>query len=168
MFFKNFQKQKKLRISAGRKIIIWQKVLRGYLSKWKIIYHQQTNSVDEETKTFFMNNLDICILESPPSSTKISLLYLWQKNEGDVDIASPPLRNPIKKHNHFFTVPIGIRPELQRTAVEIIIWGVRNMRPFNYSVLTLLLYSSMWVLNVRWTHHQPLSLFVYINAIRIN
>ena len=47
-----------------------------------------------------------------------------------MDIASPPPRNPIKKHNHFFTVPIGIRPELQRTAVEIIIWGVRNMRPF--------------------------------------
>ncbi|XP_076821667.1 myoferlin-like isoform X3 [Clavelina lepadiformis] len=39
-----------------------------------------------------------------------------------------PLPPPRRKDVHM--VPYGIRPVLQRTAIEFLIWGVRNMQPF--------------------------------------
>ena len=45
-----------------------------------------------------------------------------------------------------YMVPFGIRPVLQRTAIEILIWGVRNMQRFqqlavnNPSVLIEVIY----------------------------
>lgn len=60
----------------------------------------------------------------------LSYCSILKKNDDDVIIPPPPPRNPIKKYKDLFTIPIGIRPVLQRTALEIIIWGVRNMNPF--------------------------------------
>ena len=39
-----------------------------------------------------------------------------------------PLPPPRRKDLHM--VPYGIRPVLQRTALEFLIWGVRNMQQF--------------------------------------
>ncbi|XP_043245484.1 myoferlin-like isoform X4 [Amphibalanus amphitrite] len=41
-----------------------------------------------------------------------------------------PFLPPTKKGGTLYYVPSGIRPVLQRTAVEILCWGVRNMKSF--------------------------------------
>ena len=56
-----------------------------------------------------------------------------------------PLPPPRRKDLHM--VPYPIRPELQKTALEFLIWGVRNMQPFQLlavetpSVLVQVMYS---------------------------
>ncbi|XP_078489340.1 myoferlin [Ciona intestinalis] len=42
-----------------------------------------------------------------------------------------PLPPPLKPNTDIPMVPCGIRPVLQRTAVEILVWGVREMKSFN-------------------------------------
>jgi hypothetical protein len=37
------------------------------------------------------------------------------------------------KCNSIYRLPTGIRPELQRTMIEILSWGVRNMKTFQLS-----------------------------------
>uniref|UniRef100_H2Z7I1 C2 domain-containing protein n=1 Tax=Ciona savignyi TaxID=51511 RepID=H2Z7I1_CIOSA len=41
-----------------------------------------------------------------------------------------PLPPPLKPGVNLPMVPFGIRPVLQRTAIEFLIWGVRTMKPF--------------------------------------
>ncbi|XP_077973068.1 myoferlin-like isoform X2 [Styela clava] len=37
---------------------------------------------------------------------------------------------PPPRQMNIYRIPIGIKPELQRTAIELMIWGVRNMKAF--------------------------------------
>ncbi|XP_023242600.1 myoferlin-like isoform X2 [Centruroides sculpturatus] len=47
------------------------------------------------------------------------------------DVGDLPFMPP--KRGDFYIVPTGIRPVLQRTAIEILCWGVRNMKTFEFT-----------------------------------
>nr|XP_026691852.1 myoferlin isoform X2 [Ciona intestinalis] len=55
-----------------------------------------------------------------------SLLSAFEKQD-DREMPLPP---PLKPNTDIPMVPCGIRPVLQRTAVEILVWGVREMKSF--------------------------------------
>jgi hypothetical protein len=40
------------------------------------------------------------------------------------------------KRGNLFLVPNGIRPVMQRTAIEVLCWGVRNMQKFQLASVT--------------------------------
>uniref|UniRef100_H2ZHS9 C2 domain-containing protein n=1 Tax=Ciona savignyi TaxID=51511 RepID=H2ZHS9_CIOSA len=53
-------------------------------------------------------------------------MILVNKND-KIEMPLPP---PLKPGVNLPMVPFGIRPVLQRTAIEFLIWGVRTMKPF--------------------------------------
>ncbi|XP_072122859.1 myoferlin-like isoform X4 [Mobula birostris] len=53
-------------------------------------------------------------------------LFLKQKKE-DQDL--PP--QPPRKDSKTYMVPLGIRPQLQMTMIEILTWGLRNLKNYN-------------------------------------
>lgn len=55
-------------------------------------------------------------------------LFLIEENSPSKNL--PPLPPKI---GSIFRVPSGIRPELQRTVIEVLAWGVRNMKNFQLS-----------------------------------
>ncbi len=46
---------------------------------------------------------------------------------------SLPIPNNPPKRGNLYCVPHGIRPELQRTIIEVLCWGIRNMKNFQLS-----------------------------------
>uniref|UniRef100_A0A8B9K2L9 Dysferlin, limb girdle muscular dystrophy 2B (autosomal recessive) n=1 Tax=Astyanax mexicanus TaxID=7994 RepID=A0A8B9K2L9_ASTMX len=55
----------------------------------------------------------------------VSVLY-------DTDLPCPP---PLREPN-IFMVPLNIKPVLQRTAIEILAWGLRNLKSFQLASVT--------------------------------
>ena len=53
------------------------------------------------------------------------LLCSYSQKRDDIEL---PIHPPKREHVHM--VPYTIRPVLQRTALEFLCWGVRNMEPF--------------------------------------
>uniref|UniRef100_A0A673AA28 Myoferlin n=1 Tax=Sphaeramia orbicularis TaxID=375764 RepID=A0A673AA28_9TELE len=49
---------------------------------------------------------------------------VWTESETDLPLVPP------KRAENLYMVPQGIRPVVQLTAVEILAWGLRNMKPF--------------------------------------
>ncbi|XP_029450348.1 dysferlin isoform X2 [Rhinatrema bivittatum] len=50
----------------------------------------------------------------------------------DTDLPYPPPQ----RENNLFMVPQGIKPVLQRTAIEILAWGVRNLKSYQLASVT--------------------------------
>jgi hypothetical protein len=57
-------------------------------------------------------------------------LFYLDGNEVSTNKTVPPLP---PKAGSVYRVPNGIRPELQRTFIEVLSWGVRNMKKFQLS-----------------------------------
>ncbi|XP_077482691.1 myoferlin-like isoform X3 [Stigmatopora argus] len=57
---------------------------------------------------------------------------ILKDKSGDSDL---PLAPP-KRAENLFMVPQGIRPVVQLTAVEILVWGLRNMKPYQLATVS--------------------------------
>ncbi|XP_064602895.1 myoferlin-like isoform X2 [Liolophura sinensis] len=68
------------------------------------------------------------LLKIPERATKTKTVH--QMMDGKELPFQPPKRGKL------FIVPNGIRPVMQRTGIEILCWGVRNMRKFQLSAVT--------------------------------
>ncbi|XP_042748923.1 dysferlin-like isoform X2 [Lagopus leucura] len=58
------------------------------------------------------------------------LLFGFQSEDSDLPYP-PPQREP-----NIFMVPQGIKPVLQRTAIEILAWGLRNLKSYQLASVT--------------------------------
>uniref|UniRef100_A0A8C4H5S9 Dysferlin, limb girdle muscular dystrophy 2B (autosomal recessive) n=1 Tax=Dicentrarchus labrax TaxID=13489 RepID=A0A8C4H5S9_DICLA len=63
-------------------------------------------------------------------SLSFSFTFSFSPEESDLPYP-PPQREP-----NVFVVPQGIKPVLQRTAIEILAWGVRNLKSFQMASVT--------------------------------
>ncbi|XP_060557298.1 dysferlin-like isoform X3 [Ruditapes philippinarum] len=59
----------------------------------------------------------------------LAAFELFQMNGKDLPFMPP-------KRGNLFTVPNGIRPVMQRTGIEVLCWGVRNMKKYQLSSVT--------------------------------
>ncbi|XP_049338123.1 dysferlin isoform X2 [Astyanax mexicanus] len=55
-----------------------------------------------------------------------------EQRQDDTDLPCPP---PLREPN-IFMVPLNIKPVLQRTAIEILAWGLRNLKSFQLASVT--------------------------------
>lgn len=67
---------------------------------------------------------------SEPAGELLASFELFPLDENSPSKNLPPLPPKI---GSLFKVPSGIRPELQRTVIEVLAWGVRNMKNFQLS-----------------------------------
>uniref|UniRef100_A0A7N8XYQ2 Dysferlin, limb girdle muscular dystrophy 2B (autosomal recessive) n=1 Tax=Mastacembelus armatus TaxID=205130 RepID=A0A7N8XYQ2_9TELE len=104
------------------------------------LYDQDTYGADE-----FMGR---CVCQPTFSpSPRLAWFPIWRrdKNAGELLAAFELIRRekesdlpypPPQREPNVFMVPQGIKPVLQRTSIEILAWGVRNLKSFQLASVT--------------------------------
>uniref|UniRef100_A0A8B9K172 Dysferlin, limb girdle muscular dystrophy 2B (autosomal recessive) n=1 Tax=Astyanax mexicanus TaxID=7994 RepID=A0A8B9K172_ASTMX len=72
------------------------------------------------------------IRRDKPSIHRIPGQEVGNVSQDDTDLPCPP---PLREPN-IFMVPLNIKPVLQRTAIEILAWGLRNLKSFQLASVT--------------------------------